>query len=191
MTGDDMLFDLNGIRPAYTLARVTDPETCKVAAGMASERGPNQRVRVFRYFLAEGAATDFEVSHALNMLRSSTAKRRQELTDLGLIVDSGHRRATDTGVAAIVWRITYQDTGDLRRMTDEALAKHFAQLITTTHKDPSDDVEKLKSRIALLEKTLDEATNEIEGLREGLAMANKFAEGWHKRALKAEGHNEL
>ena len=33
-----------------------------------------------------------------------------------------------------------------------------------------------------------EAADEIEGLREALAMANKFAEGWHKRALKAEGH---
>lgn len=32
---------------------------------------------------------------------------------------------------------------------------------------------------------------EIEGLREALAMANKFAQDWRKRALKAEGHNEF
>jgi len=131
---DEMLFTEDGRMPSWALARRTDPDTSKAAAVLASERGPNQRVRVFRYFLQHGAGTDFEVSEALSMLRSSCAKRRQELTDLGLVVDSGHRRATDTGVNAIVWRITYQDTADLRGMSDCELQKRFASLIADASK---------------------------------------------------------
>lgn len=42
--------------------------------------------------------------------------------------------------------------------------------------------------IAYCEVLMDQAADEIERLREALTMSHKFAEGWYKRALKAEGH---
>jgi len=38
------------------------------------------------------------------LLRSSAGKRRQELTDLGLVEATDERRRTDTGSLAVVWR---------------------------------------------------------------------------------------
>jgi hypothetical protein len=40
------------------------------------------------------------------LIPTSAGKRRLELTQLGLVGDSGHRRATATGTAAIVWTLT-------------------------------------------------------------------------------------
>jgi hypothetical protein len=40
------------------------------------------------------------------LIPTSAGKRRLELMQAGLVVDSGHRRATDTGTAAIVWVLT-------------------------------------------------------------------------------------
>ena len=51
-----------------------------------------------------GDATDYELSIDTNILRSSAAKRRQELVDLGHVVATPFRRKTDTGTMAIVWR---------------------------------------------------------------------------------------
>jgi hypothetical protein len=37
------------------------------------------------------------------LIPTSAGKRRQELMNVGLVIDSGQRRATSTGTAAIVW----------------------------------------------------------------------------------------
>ena len=37
------------------------------------------------------------------LIPTSAGKRRLELCQAGLVIDSGHRRATSTGTAAIVW----------------------------------------------------------------------------------------
>lgn len=66
-----------------------------------------QRARVLSFAASRvDGVTDCEVAQALGMLRGSASKRRGELTGLGLLVDSGQTRPTDTGCRAVVWRVT-------------------------------------------------------------------------------------
>ena len=94
--------------PAKKLARTNDRPTSKWAAEAASSRSGGQRMRVWTALNQLGTATDFEIADHLGILRTSAAKRRQELTEAGLVVDSGRRRQTDTGTMAIVWCPVYQ-----------------------------------------------------------------------------------
>jgi hypothetical protein len=89
------------------LSRTQDPETSRKAAESASRRGPSQRRRVWEALKKLGGATDYEISIEVGILRSSAAKRRQELVDLGHVVETQMRRKTDTGTEAIVWRCSY------------------------------------------------------------------------------------
>lgn len=89
------------------LSRSTDPETSRQAAENASRRGPTQRRQVWEALQRLGDATDYELSIAVGILRSSAAKRRQELQDLGHVVETPFRRKTDTGTDAVVWRCSY------------------------------------------------------------------------------------
>lgn len=88
-------------------ARRSDPPTCEEAASKAPEIRGKQRVLVYEYLVSRGArgATDFEIGQALSILRTSAGKRRKELMDLGYVIDSGDKRATDTGARGIVWRV--------------------------------------------------------------------------------------
>jgi hypothetical protein len=88
------------------LARTTDPDTSHKAAQNASRRGPSQRKRIWEALKRLGDATDYELSIEVGILRSSAAKRRQELQDLGHVQPTEHRRQTDTGSLAVVWRCT-------------------------------------------------------------------------------------
>jgi hypothetical protein len=90
--------------PEVRLARRNDPETSRLAATAASRRSPSQRSLVWHTLLRLEQATDYQIATAANILRSSAAKRRQELVDAGLVEDSGLREPTDTGTLAIVWR---------------------------------------------------------------------------------------
>lgn len=85
------------------LVRTTDPDTSHTAATNASKRGPSQRRRTWEALIRLGEATDYELAEATHILRSSAAKRRQELQQLGHVIDTGKRRPTDTGTMAIVW----------------------------------------------------------------------------------------
>jgi hypothetical protein len=89
------------------LSRRQDPDTSRNAGESASLRGPSQRRRVWEALKKLGGATDYELSIEVGILRSSAAKRRQELVDLGHVVDTPIRRKTDTGTDAIVWRCSY------------------------------------------------------------------------------------
>jgi hypothetical protein len=93
--------------PATRLARTNDPDTAKTAAENAQHRGPSQRRRVWEALQRLGTATDYELATATGILRSSAAKRRQELQTLGHVIETPQRRATDTGTMAIVWRCSY------------------------------------------------------------------------------------
>ena len=86
------------------LVRTNDPDTSRKAAESASRRGPSQRRRVWEALNKLGGATDYEISVECGILRSSAAKRRQELVDLGHVIETPFRRKTDTGTEAIVWR---------------------------------------------------------------------------------------
>lgn len=102
------LFDhyetLTSTTPPIRLVRTTDHDTAHEAADNASKRGPSQRRRVWEALKTLGSATDYELSIATGILRSSAAKRRQELVDRGYVVETPYRRKTDTGSNAIVWR---------------------------------------------------------------------------------------
>lgn len=95
---------LDTIIPATRLARTTQPDTAHKAARESSRRGPSQRTRVWEALKHLGNATDYELAQHLGILRSSAAKRRQELQDLGYVEATPHRRPTDTGTDAVVWQ---------------------------------------------------------------------------------------
>lgn len=88
-------------------ARASDPTTSHEAANVPADIRGAQRVCVYLYLLSCGArgVTDYEISVACGILRTSAGKRRKELQDLGYVVDSGMRRQTDSNVTAIVWKV--------------------------------------------------------------------------------------
>ena len=96
---------VNQIKPAEKLHRATDFDTARKAARKASKRGPNQRDKVLLALHDLGAATDYEIGEHCGILRSSAAKRRQELVEMGLVTDANERRKTDTGTLAIVGKV--------------------------------------------------------------------------------------
>ena len=100
----DQAESLTTTYPAIRLARTEDHDTAHEAADHASKRGPSQRRRVWEALKQLGSATDYELSVATGILRSSAAKRRQELVDLGYVIETPYRRKTDTGSNAVVWR---------------------------------------------------------------------------------------
>jgi hypothetical protein len=86
-------------------ARNTDPETSHEAA--RANRNTD-RARCEAALEARGPAgfTDYELADRLGLQQNSAGKRRGELRDLGLVVDSGLRRRAPSGAWAIVWRST-------------------------------------------------------------------------------------
>jgi hypothetical protein len=96
---------VNEIKPAEKLHRATDFDTARKAARSASKRGPSQRDKVLLALHDLKSATDYEIGEHCGILRSSAAKRRQELQEMGLVKDSNERRKTDTGTLAIVWTV--------------------------------------------------------------------------------------
>jgi hypothetical protein len=96
---------VNQIKPAEKLHRATDFDTSRKAARSASKRGPSQRDKVLLALHDLKSATDYEIGEHCGILRSSAAKRRQELQEMGLVKDSNERRKTDTGTLAIVWTV--------------------------------------------------------------------------------------
>ena len=89
-------------------SRHTDPETAHIAAGANEDIRGTQRIAVMAHYRERGitGSTDYEPGEKLCILRTSAGKRRKELCEAGLIVDSGTRRPTDTGSTAIVWLAT-------------------------------------------------------------------------------------
>ena len=83
------------------------PHFTEPAEQHAAETRHNQRKEVLEHFIKRGnyGSTDYETGLDLKILRTSAGKRRKELCQDGMIVDSGTRRKTDTGSTAIVWRI--------------------------------------------------------------------------------------
>lgn len=88
-------------------ARSTDPETSHAAA--ASVWGMTETKRRILGIVSACPSTDFEIRRAWDdaglprISDSGLRTRRSELVDDGFLVDSGERRAGDTGRAFIVW----------------------------------------------------------------------------------------
>lgn len=103
-------------------ARRRGTDTEKAAARDVFPHSGSQRAAVLAYLgLAAGAgATDFEISEALGIQRTSAGKRRKELLEDGLVEPTTDRRTTDTGSTAIVWRITQAGYEALKQTTRRA-----------------------------------------------------------------------
>jgi hypothetical protein len=88
-------------------ARRSDPDTAHEAANANQEVRGEQRTKVWEYLKSCGAngATDYEISVACGILRTSAGKRRKELVDLGLVEYAGFTKPTDTGSSAKAWRV--------------------------------------------------------------------------------------
>lgn len=84
-------------------ARRADPDTSQLSAAKFRPRKDHEDVlRVLAEF---GASTDFEISAHLGRVATSVGKRRGELRDAGLVIDSGERRPSPSGSSAIVWKL--------------------------------------------------------------------------------------
>ena len=91
-------------------ARSTDPDTAHQAAVMPRDLA-DKHLLVLQLLHDHGPSTDWDLSqlaarHGMNLIPTSIGKRRQELKTVGLVMDSGRRRATGTGATAICWMLS-------------------------------------------------------------------------------------
>ena len=98
------LFDIPDDPPTHAMARHTDPDTSHAAALDARENSGIHRALALRVLReAPDGLTDFELAAKTGLQQTSIGKRRGELRDAGLVVDSGRKRPSPSGSAAIVW----------------------------------------------------------------------------------------
>lgn len=88
-----------------TLFRASDPDTSRDAAQDNAPRAPRHRDLALRVLRAhpEGL-TDFELAELTGIAQTSVGKRRLELLRDGLVENTGKRRPSPSGSAAIVWK---------------------------------------------------------------------------------------
>jgi len=103
--GDDRILQQHPTRRLDPPARRDGPATSRAAARSMRSSTPAQRERVLVFIASRGVvgATDAETQTALGLGPQSVSPRRGELARLGLVRDSGARRATPSGRRAIVW----------------------------------------------------------------------------------------
>src|SRR4051812_39894110 len=90
--------------PAY---RNSDPETSRQAAARCPAIRRADLLEVLRIHAEHPAGlSDFQLADIMKRKQTSVGKRRGELRDMGLIVQTAERRPSDTGSPAICWRIT-------------------------------------------------------------------------------------
>ncbi len=79
--------------------------TSDVAADRIAPHAPNLRLQILAFIRSRGpaGATDDEGERALGIRCQTYTPRRGELRELGLVIDSGRRRPTETGRSAAVW----------------------------------------------------------------------------------------
>lgn len=87
------------------MCRGADPDTSVKAAWTASiKANKGRRIALQALVESEDGLTDAELHAVTGWQLNSIGKRRTELRDMGLVVDSGRRRTTPSGSSAIVWR---------------------------------------------------------------------------------------
>jgi hypothetical protein len=85
--------------------------TSRAAALFADAAAPDRRVLLYAWLTgafeprALKGGTDAEMQAAFGIGSQVQSPRRWELVNLGLVEDSGQRRNTPAGHAAIVWRV--------------------------------------------------------------------------------------
>lgn len=98
------------------LARTSDPDTSHAAAAMQT---PERRARgqwlALDALARRGPLTDFELADITGWQQTSIGRRRKQLVDRGLVVQTEARRRTPSGATAAVWRITRAGLDQYRR----------------------------------------------------------------------------
>lgn len=90
----------------YVGSRRRDPTTSHDAANANQSGRHKDRQRALEIHRAHpDGLTDHELAALMDRVQPSAGKRRGELRDAGLIVDSGERRRTPQGSTAIVWKL--------------------------------------------------------------------------------------
>ncbi len=105
--------------------RANDPDTSwEAALGRLGGKAADRRAALEWLFVRPDGLTDFELGEVMGRQQTSAGKRRGELRDLGLVVDTGQRRPAPSGSSAIVWAITAQGMAarEALRRSDEVRA---------------------------------------------------------------------
>jgi len=85
--------------------RSTDPDTSIAAASsVMTEIGKSKVLKALQKY--PNGLTDFELADETGWQQTSIGKRRGELRDVGLVIDSGYRKPAPSGRMAIVWCLT-------------------------------------------------------------------------------------
>lgn len=85
---------------------MTIQPTSREAAFFVEPYTEKLREQIFLFIVRSGGATDDEFQQALRIRHQTGGPRRIELAKAGLVEDSGYRRETSSGAAAIVWIAT-------------------------------------------------------------------------------------
>jgi hypothetical protein len=93
----------------YAVARNSDPWTSHQAAASVKDIRASQQI-ILDVLKAYGPLNDGEIFSVLNnggvkMSLSGARTRRKELTDMGFVVDTGHRAFTPANRRTIVWAL--------------------------------------------------------------------------------------
>ena len=87
-------------------ARLTDPETSRIAAETNLPGRTNDRTRVLELLrrVHPDGLTDYELAALTGKQQNSIGKRRSELTAAGLVEFAGFHRPSPTGSPCRVWK---------------------------------------------------------------------------------------
>jgi hypothetical protein len=89
-------------QPAF---RNSDVDTCGAAATDAAQSANYSRELALATLTKHSdGLTDFELAALTGYQQTSIGKRRGELRDRGLVIDSGLRRPAPSGSKSIVWK---------------------------------------------------------------------------------------
>jgi hypothetical protein len=103
-------------------ARLTDPDTSHKAANEHQLIRRRDRAAVLHVHAAHPRGlTDFELADIMNRQQTSVGKRRGELRDMNMIIETPERRAAPSGSSAIVWQITEYGVAMARQLRSETL----------------------------------------------------------------------
>ena len=96
---------------------VKGSETSEAAATSVERELGRLQADVLRFIEERAGATCDEVERGLNLRHQTASARVYELRERGLIEDSGAKRKTSSGRAAVVWRIRKREPLQLSLVT--------------------------------------------------------------------------
>lgn len=80
-------------------------DTSRAAAASIKGKVRDQHRLILGYLATAGGSTDEQLQRGLKMPANTERPRRCELTEMGLVEDSGLRGLTESGRKAVVWKV--------------------------------------------------------------------------------------